>query len=122
MTITVKANTSACFVLFFFVLFKGGAPEAKKPADDDDIDLFGDDDEEEDEEKKRLHEERVKMYAAKKGNKPVLIAKSCVKLDVKPWDDETDMKEMENKVRGIVIDGLVWGSCTFSSFTANVIY
>ena len=42
---------------------------------------------------------------------PVLIAKSSILLDVKPWDDETDMKAMEEKVRTIVADGLVWGAC-----------
>ena len=31
-------------------------------------------------------------------------------LDVKPWDDETDMKEMENNVRTIEMDGLLWGA------------
>ncbi len=51
---------------------KGGAVPAKKADDDDDIDLFGDDDEEEDEEKKKLHEERIQMYAAKKGNSKCL--------------------------------------------------
>ncbi len=40
----------------------------------------------------------------------MLIAKSCVKLDVKPWDDETDMKAMEAKVRSIEMEGLVWGA------------
>ena len=30
-------------------------------------------------------------------------------VDVKPWDDETDMKEMENQVRTIEMDGLLWG-------------
>ena len=29
--------------------------------------------------------------------------------DVKPWDDETDMKEMESLVRTIEMDGLLWG-------------
>jgi translation elongation factor EF-1beta len=29
-------------------------------------------------------------------------------LDVKPWDDETDMKAMENSVRSIARDGLEW--------------
>lgn len=43
----------------------------------------------------RLREERVKAYADKKSKKPALIAKSSIVLDVKPWDDETDMKEME---------------------------
>ena len=36
-------------------------------------------------------------------------AKSIVTLDVKPWDDETNMKELEEAVRGIEQDGLVWG-------------
>ena len=43
---------------------------------------------------------------------PQVIAKSNIILDVKPWDDETDMKEMERLVRTIEIDGLLWGACT----------
>lgn len=78
--------------------------------DDDDVDLFGSDDEEESAEAARIREERVAAYAAKKGKKPALIAKSSVLLDVKPWDDETDMKLMEEKVRTIVMDGLLWGA------------
>lgn len=39
-----------------------------------------------------------------------MIAKSNVILDIKPWDDETDMKVMETKVREIVMDGLLWGA------------
>lgn len=31
-------------------------------------------------------------------------------MDVKPWDDETDMKAMETEVRKIVMDGLLWGA------------
>ena len=42
---------------------------------------------------------------------PALIAKSNIILDVKPWDDETDMKEMEKLVRSIEADGLLWGAC-----------
>ena len=38
-----------------------------------------------------------------------VIAKSSVLLDVKPWDDETDMAAMEADVRTIEMDGLVWG-------------
>ena len=30
-------------------------------------------------------------------------------LDVKPWDDETDMEALEKAVRSIEQDGLVWG-------------
>lgn len=42
---------------------------------------------------------------------PTLIAKSNIILDVKPWDDETDMKDMEKAVRQVEMDGLVWGAC-----------
>lgn len=41
---------------------------------------------------------------------PALIAKSNIILDVKPWDDETDMKQMETEVRKIKTDGLLWGA------------
>lgn len=30
-------------------------------------------------------------------------------MDVKPWDDETDMVALEAAVRGIEKEGLVWG-------------
>ncbi|CAK6981600.1 elongation factor 1-beta [Scomber scombrus] len=79
-----------------------------KEDDDDDIDLFGSD-EEEDAEAARLKEERLAQYAAKKSKKPALIAKSSILLDVKPWDDETDMSKLEECVRSIQMDGLVWG-------------
>ena len=29
---------------------------------------------------------------------------------MKPWDDETDMKALEDTVRSIEKDGLVWGA------------
>jgi translation elongation factor EF-1beta len=35
-------------------------------------------------------------------------------LDIKPWDDETDMKEMERLVRTIEMEGLVWGAGKWS--------
>ncbi|KAK2857266.1 hypothetical protein Q5P01_006001 [Channa striata] len=81
---------------------------ASKDDDDDDIDLFGSD-EEEDAEAARLKEERLAAYAAKKAKKPTIIAKSSILLDVKPWDDETDMAKLEECVRSIQMDGLLWG-------------
>lgn len=80
------------------------------PADDDDVDLFASDDEEEDAEAAKVREERLKAYAEKKSKKPELIAKSSIVLDVKPWDDETDMKELEKSARTIEMEGLVWGA------------
>ncbi|KAM7191145.1 elongation factor 1-beta [Naviculisporaceae sp. PSN 640] len=87
---------------------------AKAPAaeaeEEEDVDLFGSDDEEEDAEAVRVREERLAAYRAKKEAKPKPSAKSIVTLDVKPWDDETDMKALEEAVRGIEQDGLVWGA------------
>ncbi|KAM4604980.1 eukaryotic translation elongation factor 1 delta a (guanine nucleotide exchange protein) isoform 2-T2 [Polymixia lowei] len=76
--------------------------------DDDDFDLFGSD--EDDAEAERIKQERVEAYAAKKAKKPALIAKSSILLDVKPWDDETDMVKLEECVRSVQADGLLWGA------------
>ena len=43
-------------------------------------------------------------------SEPALIAKSNVILDIKPWDDETNMQEMEAEVRKITADGLLMGA------------
>merc|ERR1712073_205995 len=87
----------------------GGAAAAAKD-DDDDVDLFGSSDEEESEEKKRITEERLKAYHEKKSKKPALIAKTSVLLDIKPWDDETDMDKMLECAKTIEKEGLVWGA------------
>ncbi|WVY91030.1 hypothetical protein V8G54_036544 [Vigna mungo] len=71
--------------------------------DDDDLDLFGD----ETEEDKKAAEERE---AAKKSAKKKESGKSSVLLDVKPWDDETDMKKLEEAVRSVEMPGLLWGA------------
>ncbi|XP_014246655.1 elongation factor 1-delta-like isoform X1 [Cimex lectularius] len=89
------------------------APPAAKPQDDDaddGVDLFASDSEDEDTEAAKIKEQRLAEYAARKSKKPALIAKSNIILDVKPWDDETDMKKMEEEVRKIKTDGLVWGA------------
>jgi elongation factor 1-beta len=83
--------------------------QAPKPAaadDDDDVDLFGDEDEAESEQTKQ----RLAAYAEKKAKKPTIVAKSTIVLDVKPWDDETNMEELERNVRSIELDGLLWGA------------
>ncbi|KIY44865.1 hypothetical protein FISHEDRAFT_19311, partial [Fistulina hepatica ATCC 64428] len=77
--------------------------------EEEEIDLFGSD-EEEDAEAERIKAERVAAYNAKKAAKPKPVAKSVVTLEVKPWDDETDMQALEHSVRSIEQDGLVWGA------------
>jgi len=82
---------------------------AAEDDDDDDDDLFGSDSET-DEEAEKLKAQRLAEYRAKKAAKPQEAAKSLVILDVKPWDDETPMAELEKGVREIAMDGLLWGS------------
>ncbi|XP_010526783.1 PREDICTED: elongation factor 1-delta 1 isoform X1 [Tarenaya hassleriana] len=72
--------------------------------DDDDVDLFG----EETEEEKKAAEERA--AAVKASGKKKESGKSSVLLDVKPWDDETDMKKLEEAVRSVEMEGLLWGA------------
>jgi len=103
-----KSTTSAAAPAAAPAPVKAAPPAKKEEEEDDDFDMFGSD-EEEDEEAEKIKQERLAAYAAKKSKKPALIAKSSVLLDVKPWDDETDMKEMENQVRTIEMDGLLWG-------------
>jgi len=44
-----------------------------------------------------------------------VVAKSSIVLDVKPWDDETDMSEIECCVRSVETDGLLWGVCKLTN-------
>jgi len=77
---------------------------AEKKEDEDVDDLFAEVDEEElEREKQRRQEEATKK------KKPEVIQESNLILDIKPYDDQTDMKEVEEKVRAIVLDGLNWG-------------
>jgi elongation factor 1-beta len=102
-----------------FASGSSSAPAAAAEEDDEDIDLFGDDDEEEDAEAERVKAERIAAYTDAKAaktaaqlaaGKELAVAKSVVTLQVKPWDDETDMAELEKEVRAIEKDGLVWGA------------
>ncbi|KAL4958997.1 translation elongation factor 1 subunit beta [Aspergillus stella-maris] len=89
-------------------------PKDKPADDDDDMDLFGSDDEEEDPEVVKEREARLAEYKKKKEAKgPKPAAKSIVTLEVKPWDDETNLQELEANVRAIEKDGLVWGASKF---------
>merc|ERR1712183_871452 len=89
------------------------AAAAAAVEDDDDVDLFASDDEE-DAEAERIKAERIAAYEARKSakedKKGKVIAKSNIILDIKPWDDETDMKALEASVRTVAMDGLLWGT------------
>jgi len=80
--------------------------EKKEGGDDDDFDLF----ETTEEDEKVMEEERKRKadeLAAKA--KATGAARSQIILDVKPWDDSTNMVELEKAVRAIELDGLAWG-------------
>lgn len=83
--------------------------DAPAAEEEDEVDLFGSSDEEEDPEVVAEREKRLADYKKKKEGKPKPAAKSMVTLDVKPWDDETDMEQLTKNVLAIEKDGLVWG-------------
>jgi elongation factor 1-beta len=87
---------------------KAASPKAapKPPADDDDDDLFAEITPEEQaalDAKKKADEEKKKA-------KPAVIAKSNIVIDIKPWDDTTDLEALVPKLRAIERDGLLWGA------------
>jgi len=84
------------------------ASSAKK---EDDFDLFEEsaDDEWEQEIQKRADEHAAKKKAKDEAaGKAPNVMKSAVVLDVKPWEDTTDLVKMEELVRQISIEGLEW--------------
>ncbi|KAG0706004.1 hypothetical protein DFH29DRAFT_799217 [Suillus ampliporus] len=85
------------------------APAPAAADAEEEVDLFASDNED-NEETERLKADRVAAYNAKKANKIKAAAKSVVTLEVKPWDDETDMEALEQSVRSIEQEGLVWGA------------
>jgi len=75
---------------------------------DENFELFGDDDEDTawEERIQKKADEQLALKASSGKEKPVM--KSVVVLDVKPWEDTTDMQELEAKVRAIEMEGLEW--------------
>jgi len=88
------------------------APDAKEEkkadADEDDFDCFGDDDPEDEARQVEIQRIADEAKKAKEDKGKVLVEKSVVVLDVKPWDSETDLKALEEKIRTISMEGLEW--------------
>ncbi|XP_062188227.1 elongation factor 1-delta 1-like [Phragmites australis] len=100
----IKVESSAVPVASTPDVAEAKAPAADDDDDDDDVDLFG----EETEEEKKAAEERAATVKA--SGKKKESGKSSVLLDVKPWDDETDMAKLEEAVRSVKMEGLFWGA------------
>ena len=73
--------------------------------DESDFDLF---EEGTKEEKEALEAQRAKEQEKRK-KKIVVTSKSNIILDIKPFDDSTDLAHVAKKIRDISKDGLVWG-------------
>mmetsp|Transcript_41594 Transcript_41594/g.57997 ORF Transcript_41594/g.57997 Transcript_41594/m.57997 type:complete len:224 (+) Transcript_41594:88-759(+) len=78
--------------------------------EDDDFDVFGDEDEEDAEREAEIQRIADEAKAAKLAKGKIVIEKSVIVLDVKPWDSETDLNVLEEKIRGIEMEGLEWKS------------
>lgn len=93
---------------------KAAAKPAAAPApaeeEDDAADLFGDDDDDAAAKKIAAKAAASKKEEPKKdAKKPAAVDKSGVVYEVKPLEAGQDMKELETKLRSIVVDGLLWG-------------
>ncbi|ONM60898.1 Elongation factor 1-beta 2 [Zea mays] len=100
----INCMPSMLYINASFLLSLSSAFNSRQAEDDDDLDLFGD----ETEEDKKAADERA--AAAKASSKKKESGKSSVLMDVKPWDDETDMKKLEEAVRSVQMEGLTWGA------------
>lgn len=89
-------------------------PEAKKSSN---ADLFGSDSESDDEELKAEKEKLQASLENKKKPKNAKAEMSMVVLEIKPNDDESDMEYVQkNLTKMVTMDGLNWGSLSFSLF------
>lgn len=86
---------------------KDSEKEEEKDRNDEDFDVFGEDDDEDLERRAKLAQHNIDEKKKKAGK--VDIQKSMCILEVKPYDDETDLVELGKKVRACTRDGLVWG-------------
>jgi translation elongation factor EF-1beta len=82
--------------------------EPTKAADaEDEFDPFADEPEDEEAEKeKQLRFKEIAKTAKSYGK--VVIAKSIIIWEVKPWGEETDLDALAKQILAIELDGLVW--------------
>jgi elongation factor 1-beta len=82
----------------------------KEEKADEDFELWGDDEDDAAAiEHERVMEEKAQAALKKKAESgKVVIAKSMVTLDIKPYEAETDMAALEEQVRSISMEGLEW--------------
>jgi len=77
---------------------------------EDDVNLWDEDPEEDAKHEAELERIRKEAEERRGGPKKSVTAKSSVILDIKPWDDATDLGAIESSVRSITMEGLLWGA------------
>eukprot|EP00753_Platysulcus_tardus_P008366 PLAT15923.1.p2 GENE.PLAT15923.1~~PLAT15923.1.p2 ORF type:complete len:254 (+),score=104.01 PLAT15923.1:78-764(+) len=83
------------------------AAAAADDGDDSDDDLFGSDDEDDEAEAEAARERARK--AKERSERKAAEAKSQILWEIKPWEVETDLNDLSQRIRGIEMDGLTWG-------------
>ncbi|KAJ0669156.1 putative translation elongation factor EF1B/ribosomal protein S6 [Helianthus annuus] len=58
------------------------------------------------EKEKKAAEDRAAVVKASRKKKE----SGTILMDIKPWDDETDMQNLEEAVRSVQMEGLLWGA------------
>jgi len=92
----------------------------KKKKAEDEVNLWDDDPEEDAKHEAELEIIRKEAEERRGGPKKQVTAKSSVILDVKPWDDTTDLKAMEACVRSLAMEGLTWGASKFEEVAFTI--
>jgi elongation factor 1-beta len=84
------------------------APAADAAEEEDDFDCFGEETEEDVARQAEIQRIADEAKKAKEAKGKVVVEKSVVILDVKPWDSETNLDELEVLIRQIEMEGLEW--------------
>ena len=82
--------------------------EVKAAAAEEEFDPFADDEPEDEEAEKAKQARFAEIAKTAKSYGKVVIAKSIIIFEVKPWGEETDLDELAKLILAIEMDGLQW--------------
>ena len=100
--------------------------EEEDGEEEEEEDLFGDDDDDEDDEaaaamEAKIRAEAEKKKAEKEANKKV--EKSLMVINVKPYDEETDLKALFKKIQETEVKGCKWSeTCNILPLAYGISY
>ena len=99
--------------------------EKKEEKEEEEEDLFGDDDDEDDDAAEameaKIRAEAEKKKAEKEANKKV--EKSLMVINIKPYDEETDLKALFKKIQATPVKGCKWSeTCNICPLAYGICY